>query len=365
MKRNQRWGIGLIFLALLFSFVFAPRAENLQQGSTYSRAPSGYGAWYAEMQRQGTPIQRWQKPLDLLSSSAPAKGSDFNRPIVLLQIGGSERRTVAFPKDWVSRGNVLIQLGVVAPVTEASFSSVIQSAVGGVKVETSRRQRSNFGKALLRDEHGAVVWEEAIEQGRVISVSTPFLAANAYQDEPGNFKFLAQLVRQPGYPIWVDEYLHGYKDPDVLAQEGSQTVIDYLAKTPIVLVAVQASILVLLLVVGMNQRLGQPIVLEEPQVDNSEAYIQALAGVLRKANCSDFVMQTVSRAEQLQLQRALGLGDEFLDPEIVVAAWAEQTGRSATEMRSILAVSQQRLNEQEMRNWLQRVQRIRQEDLMD
>ncbi|HEY9699762.1 MAG TPA: DUF4350 domain-containing protein [Trichocoleus sp.] len=362
-RRNQWWGIGFAFLVLvLLSFFLAPRSNNLQQGSTYSRAPGGYGAWYAEMQQQGTPIQRWQKPPDQLWNSAGVEGlSQPSRPIVLLRIGGSRGETTSFSRDWVRQGNILVQLGVPVPATDAPFSSMIQSPVGGVKVETSRRETSQQGKALLRDAQGAIVWEEAIGVGRVVSASTSFLAANAYQDEPGNFKFLAQLVRQPGYPIWVDEYLHGHKDANIIAQEGAQTVIGYLAKTPIVLLVVQSSLVLLILIWGLNQRLGQPIALLEPQLDNSEAYIQALAGVLRKANSHDFVVQTIGRAEQIQIQQSLRLGKELLDPEIVIAAWTEQTGRSATELRQVLAaLHQQKWSERELQDWLKKVQTVRQ-----
>ena len=54
---------------ILVTVIFAPNNQISQQGSTYGRDPSGYGAWAAFMEEKGTPIQRWQKPLEKLSRS--------------------------------------------------------------------------------------------------------------------------------------------------------------------------------------------------------------------------------------------------------------------------------------------------------
>ncbi|HEY9663003.1 MAG TPA: DUF4350 domain-containing protein, partial [Allocoleopsis sp.] len=72
MTGRKQWIVaGIVLLVLVcLSLVVAPQRSNLPQGSTYSRAPGGYGAWYAAMQQQGVEIQRWQKPLDELVQPA-------------------------------------------------------------------------------------------------------------------------------------------------------------------------------------------------------------------------------------------------------------------------------------------------------
>jgi hypothetical protein len=386
MKRtaNRRWlglgGVALLALILVSLFA-APHAATLQQGSTYSRVPGGYGAWYAYMKEQGIPIQRWQKPLDqLFHPSQPSHPLDqavpirfstsvldaIRSPITFVQITPNPIPT-GFSEEWVSRGNVLIKVGERATVTAAPFSSNLKSAAGRVKIETSRRhiervkQPEEEQSSLLSDAFGDVVWEVSIGKGRIIYVSTPYLAANAYQKESGNFKFLMQLVTEPNHQIYVDEYLHGYKDKAVIAQETAQGLITYLAKTPLVLVAVQTSVILLVLIWGQNQRLGRPVKLTDPAVDNSKAYVQALASVLQKASCSEFVVETVGKAEQLQVQRSLGLGPDLFDPEAVIAAWVQQTGRPASELEDLLNLTQhpRQLNERGMLVWLSKMQAVR------
>ena len=83
---------------------------------------------------------------------------------------------------------------------------------------------------------------------------TPYLAANAYANEPGNFAFLANLVQQAGGTIYVDEYIHGYKDSDVVVEEVAGSWINYLAETPLLIAAAQ--VLVVLLIALLANRLG-------------------------------------------------------------------------------------------------------------
>lgn len=391
MQRRKRWiwlGMGLLILVVL-TLVAAPQNVGLRQGSTYSRAPSGYGAWYAAMEAEGIDIQRWQKPIEQLSqppspfTSSPANSSQASSPlspespITLLQIDSGQSWLTTPDRAWIEQGNVVVLLGsrfadgfgAPTTITNASFTTFLSSAAGKVKIQTRRRFDTDLlasqpqrYESLLEDRFGAAVVATPVGKGKVVVAVTPYLAANAYQDEPGNLKFLTQLVRQPGYPIWVDEYLHGYKDADVIATEQEGILTSYLAKTPIGLIAVQVVVILLILVWGLNQRLGPTLTLTQPKVDNSEAYIRALASVLQKANCSEFVVQTVGKAEQLQVQRSLGLGTDLLDPTTVIDTWKQQTGQSASDLEEILQVvtAPRRLTEAELLIWLRKAQTIRQ-----
>ncbi|WNZ24635.1 DUF4350 domain-containing protein [Leptolyngbya sp. NK1-12] len=393
MNWKNRWlwvGLLVLLAMILLSILAAPRSSSLQQGSTYSRAPSGYGAWYAYMEQQNLPVQRWQRPLEELLQAQPPSVKQISTwhlsegkaesglmaqaplsPITLVRISSDHRMLGGFDEDWIRQGNQLVLLGVRTGVTKAPFRSAIASPVGAVKVETTRRYnqadngrerptiRPQSVQPRLSDAYGAVVWERQIGEGRVLYSSTPYLAANAYQDEPGNFKFLAELVSNPSYPIYIDEYLHGYKDQEVIAEAGTESLASYLAKTPLALLAIQAAVLLLVLIWG-HRRLGPAKRLVEPTLDNSEAYVQALSRVLQKANCSDFVVQTIGKAEQFRLQRALGLGSEPVEPQTLVEAWVQQTGQPATELEAVLAPLNQsrRLSNRELLLWLENLQTL-------
>jgi hypothetical protein len=371
----------VMLVIVLLSLLIAPQSQQ-RQGSTYSRAPSGYGAWYAYMEQQDLPIQRWQRPLTELfeqGNAVPVKEitrtlgapSPLPSPITLMQINGRAVQFVAINEDWIAQGNVLILVGVRTPVSPAPFRSLLASPVGAIKIETSRREPTRpLITPRLQDQYGTVVWETVRGQGKIIYIAAPHFAANAYQNEPGNFEFLAQLATAPRHPIYIDEYLHGYQDPqhpkdeDGAKAEAPASLAGYLAKTPLLLVAIQIAVILLVLIWGQNQRLGLPRPTPEPVVDNSKAYIQALAAVLQKAGCRQFVVETIGKAEQQQAQQALGLGTDPLEPQPVIDAWVQQTGRPAAEMQEMFQfnLAQQpsrRLSDAALRVWLNKLQNIR------
>jgi hypothetical protein len=334
---------------ILVTVIFAPNNQISQQGSTYGRDPSGYGAWVAFMEERGTPIQRWQKPLEKLSEKS--------EKITLLQIQNS-LQSENFSRNivdhqWLEKGNRLIILGVLKPVTEAPFTTMQPSPFGNIAIDTSRRSK-NAQDQLLGDRFGAIVWREKIGQGEMILATTPNLAANAYQDFQSNYQFLADLVTKEGYALWVDEYLHGYKDSDVIQSEIGQTIWNFFLKTPFLIILIQAIIILLFLLWSGNRRFGQAIAVIPPTRNNSEAYIQALAGVLEKAESADFVVSRLQEAEQKALQSTLGLGTHPLPSNALVAAWERQHSDSSSKLRSLLLQENIPKNNEDLRIWLEK-----------
>ncbi len=376
-RRLGLFGAIAIGAIILITFLAAPGNNTLNSGSTYNRAPDGYGAWYAFMSERGTPVQRWRKPFEAL-----AENNNVKPPTTLLRVNSELKWQELSEKeqDWVKSGNNLVILGVYQPVTKAPFSTRHKAEVGSIKIDTRRRGKNAIGR-LLSDRFGAIVWENSIGKGQVIFSTTPHLGANAYQDFQGNYEFLAQLVTQIGteeqgnrveFPIqnpkskiqnsvWVDEYIHGYKDSEVIKNEERDNLFSYLANTPVFPAFVQGLILLLVAIWAGNRRFGKPLTLSAPVVDNSEAYIQALASVLQKANSSEFVVEVVGKEEQLQLQKALVLGQVPLDHQSLVDAWVQQTGRPATELEQLLQVRSRkpRMSETDLLTWLGKWAQIR------
>ncbi|MFS0516709.1 DUF4350 domain-containing protein [Nostoc sp. UIC 10607] len=359
MKRSNRlaW-MGAIALAaiVLLSLFAAPNNTKINTGSTYNRASDGYGAWYAFMQQQGISIKRWQKPF---SDIQPEKN-----PVTFLQVGGYPRETTLDnqEREWVEKGNTLVILGAGGRVTEAEFSTMQKSPQGDIKIDTRRRyKKANSQQVDLGDRFGAVVWEENYKQGKVIFSTTPYLAANAYQDYLSNFKYLASLVTEKGNTVLVDEYIHGYKDADVRKKESEGNLFSFFAKTPLFPILIQVSILLLVLIWAQNRRFGKPVALDRPVADNNEAYIQALAGVLQKADTTNFVVEMVGKQEQLQLQKALGLGQVLLERQALINFWIEKTGASAAELDAVLKLQsrKQPISERELLSWLGKWRTIR------
>ncbi|MEG4203744.1 DUF4350 domain-containing protein [Microcoleus sp. Pol7_A1] len=392
LSKNRLWLLGAIAVTaiIIITLLFAPANNKINSGSTYNRGPDGYGAWYAFMSKRGTEVQRWQKPFEDF-----AKNQDAKPPCTLLRIYSKliPEDVPDTEKKWVEQGNTLVILGVRAPVTAAPFSSLHPASAGEIKIDTGRR--SSDKKQILGDRFGAIVWEKPLGKGIVYFAAAPYLAANAYQDFPGNYEFLSGLVTQleggeqeiegtqqaiavnfiqnPSdrqtqetsktlNKVWVDEYIHGYKDPEIIEREYQGNLFTYLAKTPLFPVFIQGTIILIIAIFAGWNRFGQPVTLSAPAVDNSEAYIQALAGVLEKANSTDFAVETIGKAEQLQLQKALLLGQASLESETLTNAWVEQTGRKAAELSELLPSPshKRRISDSDLLAWLGKWQQIRQ-----
>jgi hypothetical protein len=353
-------GLLLLLLLLLPAQISTPPVS----GSSYQRSPDGYAAWYAFMEDQGAPIQRWRKPLDQLPADTAT----------VVQVFGNWQGYVLREQDWVQKGNTLVILGVPVPATGAPFQTVHTSPQGEIQIETRRRNALEEAEsALLQDPYGSIVWQETLGEGRVIYASTPFLAANAYQDHPANFQFLANLVTEAERPIWVDEYLHGYRDPDDEELTAIGSWLGYLMRTPLLPICCQGLLIVALGIWALNRRFGQPLSIPTPQIANSEAYIQALAGVLQKAESADFVLEVVGKTERQQIQQALGFGSELISTPTLLQAWVDQTGRPAEELASVLQAisstyripsqgrSPQRppMTAEQLQTWLHKLQWVR------
>ncbi|HAX76009.1 MAG TPA: DUF4350 domain-containing protein, partial [Cyanobacteria bacterium UBA11372] len=171
MKKHWIWICAIAITAIiLLTLLAAPSTGNrTTSGSTYSRAPDGYGAWYAFMEKRGTPVKRWQKPFEQFPTT--------RYPMTLLRVNSHLGRAWLYKqeREWVEKGNSLVVLGVRTPVTEASFSTLQESPAGSVKIETARRWKelSQDEERRLSDREGAIVWQQKLGKGKVIFATTP------------------------------------------------------------------------------------------------------------------------------------------------------------------------------------------------
>lgn len=340
------WIGGLVLLiGLLITLgIFVPtQGQIISRGSTYINSPEGYSAWYASFTDQAVPVTQWRQPFAELVEAIPT-----GRSATLLRVQGNPTPLNLTPEEseWIAAGNHLIVLGVTAEVRDVPFETTHPTSVGAVKIATRRRfspwQSRNADRLFLSDRSGAIVVSSPFQAGRLTTAVTPDLAANAYQNEPGNFAYLTRqiLTHRPENwaGLWIDEYAHGYRDPDTSEQatETVDTLLGYFGRSPLALIAMQGLILMLVALWGANRRLGQPVTGRSHRRDTSLNYIDALAGVLDKARRDEFVCQTLGQAEQRNLQMALGLGRSPVDRETLLTAWRVHTGRSSDELAAVL-----------------------------
>ncbi|MDJ0649330.1 MAG: DUF4350 domain-containing protein [Xenococcaceae cyanobacterium MO_188.B19] len=360
ISRNKWWIFIFLIIAaaIVLTIVAAPSNNKLLAGSTFGKSPNGYGAWYEYMIEQGVMIERWQKPFSELK---PHENKISFIKIVPPQIKLFHSLSEV-EKKWIKQGNTMVVLGINATATAASFNTTQSYKNLDITIDTTLRKKSPEN-SILEDDYGAIVWQENMGKGKIIYAVTPYLAANAYQSNPDNYQFLAQLVNHNSL-ILVDEYLHGYKDKEVINKESQSkqnNILTYFSKTVWLPITIQIIILIVIAIASKFPRFGQPKIIKRIQIDNSQAYIQALAGVLEKAECSNFVVKTITKDEKSQLQHSLGLRKGNISDDILLNEWAQATGKDSRQLGKLLkfAHSDSRLNYAQLVKWVQTWQQFR------
>ncbi|TVQ46804.1 MAG: DUF4350 domain-containing protein [Gloeocapsa sp. DLM2.Bin57] len=284
MIKKRLWLWITIASILILLLIIMPTQSQSQAGSSYDRGPSGYSAWYDWLATENISIKRSLQPYQDLTSDSP---------LTLIQVYPQTIDSVS--TDWVSTGHTLVILGFTAPASGASFSTLQPTNVGEVRIDSRRRSQGDQTKILLGDDYGAIAWERIIGKGKVVYVTTPFLAANAYQNYLPNYEFLAQIVTEGNKPIWFDEYIHGYRDSDSTVIQSEKTLFTYLQSTWLFPLFVQLIILSLLAVWTGLHPLGLPVSLIKPKPNNTLTYLQAMAKVLEKANKPEYLREATSK----------------------------------------------------------------------
>lgn len=354
------WAI-LAAAALLILLCFS--APNQQDGSTYSRSNKGYRGWYDFMVEQGYSINRWQKPYSELQGQ--------NQTLIRITPSLEEAREQAPAWDgfdsWVKQGNTVILLTWEGSVTAASFSSDLTSEAGPVRIDTARRRKKlgSVYQSRLDDNYGSVVWSQPLGKGQVIFATYPWIGANIYADQPGNYLFLKQLIPESG-TIWMDERLHGYRDNPNQDARKAGNLWQFFAQTPVAAMATQGVLLTLIGIWGHNHRFGLPLRLPQASKDNSQQYIQSLAGTLNHANQRELVLTQLSQYLRQSLAQRLGLTSRLesqLPTDTALAAqWSMISGRNDQELLELLQPSgQQSITDQTLLAWVNKADAILQD----
>ncbi|MDG2991304.1 DUF4350 domain-containing protein [Candidatus Synechococcus calcipolaris G9] len=363
------WAIAVILVLGVMLLALAPSSKA---GSSFDRSPWGSREFFDYLNQQGFHVKRWQRDYTHLEGD----GGD-----VFIQIGNNQTLpdllSIDGPtNDWLEQGNTLLRLAWGGKVTAGPFSPRFATDQGPVQVNTRRRFINTHPPTTpaettyyLEDAQGRII---ALEQGRIL-VLYPWLVANAYnQPDLGNYAFVAHLLEQAGArtkTIWFDEWLHGYRirdSSDLPEDVPYQDFIDYLSQTPWLGIFFQGILIFLFLLWQHNHRFGPLLIPSPPEVNNSLDYIQAMAGVLHRAEQTDFVLNQLR--DRLRYDVAYGLGmtaDSSLgrylpeDGELV-SQWAAETGRDGQDLQQLLQPKDQNqpMRPQELLAWLGKAESV-------
>jgi hypothetical protein len=305
--KGRRFDILVIALgiALLLGVAYFRNASQSSSTpsvySTYDSGPRGYRALYEVLRAEGkVSIVRSERDLSLLDPSVdtlvissivpdtsfvnprPAKPLDDRDLKVLKSFVTKGGRLVVLATDIGGSEDARLGLPAVHEVKDLgraeSLSPARTPGVRSVQAPTPVAFPFDVRKAtpLLANAQGLIAIAYPLGKGEVIAIAAPQIVSNRYLAKADNARFAYDVLAGRG-AVAFDERIHGYVE--------DKSFWD--ALPPPVHVAIWITVgLVLLALFGANVRFAPPLAVDRPDERDSAAYVEAMAGLLRRARAA-------------------------------------------------------------------------------
>ncbi len=336
LRRLPRLEAGILLLALIILTVVgverkwaAERTEvEPDSYSTHDTKTGGYQAWYEMLQREGTPVSRfelrpafldrsidtliWADPLPFDTRQQFPTKNDVNALEAWIRAGG---RLVYIGHDDAAASQGLIGLPHShVPATKGEPFVAPELAAAGVRhvpAITQLRWVPNAKRTvLLADASGPLVVRYPFGKGQVIAAIDEPSFTNANVGVPDRAR-LAYALAQPraGGTVAFNEEVHGFLTPE-----------HWWAVVPRPFaIAIWCALGVLLFAfAGAALRLGPPVI-PRSRDPNSAAFLDALAALFERGRAVRKSLLDAASSATRAVARSLGLPDDT-PPEQLAAA---------------------------------------------
>jgi hypothetical protein len=152
----------------------------------------------------------------------------------------------------------------------------------------------------LRDDQGALLLDFTYGSGRVVILTDPYIVSNGGIRLNDNLQLAVNLLTAADGLIAFDEYHQG-------KGSSQNSFAGYFAGTPVLLVAAQVGLVVLLILWTRGRRFGRPLPL--PQVDrrSSLEFVASMAELQQRARAFDLAIENIYTRTRRVLARHAGM----------------------------------------------------------
>ena len=152
----------------------------------------------------------------------------------------------------------------------------------------------------LRDDKGALLVDFAYGAGRVSILTDPYIVSNGGIKLEDNLQLAINILTAADGLIAFDEYHQG----KALNQSN---IAAYFAGTPVLLLAGQAGLVVLLMLWTRGRRFGRPLPLEQVDRRSSLEFVASMAELQQRARAFDLAIENIYTRTRRVLARYAGV----------------------------------------------------------
>jgi hypothetical protein len=199
------------------------------------------------------------------------------------------------PSRFASRLNI-----VPVPVSEQQSDDTTKSDEKELPTSQQATPASSFPVEHFVDSKGALLIDYPYGNGRVSVLTDPYIVSNGGIKLADNLQLAINMVTASGGLIAFDEYHQGKG----LTQN---SLAGYFAGTPVLLLAGQIGLIVLLILWTRGRRFGRPLPL--PQVDrrSSLEFVASMAELQQRARAFDLAIENIYTRIRRVLARHAGV----------------------------------------------------------
>jgi len=385
-------------------------SEMAPNRSTYHSGPTGTRALYDFLSESGHKVIRWREAPDrLLSSSgeriqtlvvigatqlpfteeqaAPmlgwvARGGrlvliDRDPPTFLLPKSGNwliNMKGFQFPLPTVDPANpkeMTETVSALQPVQPTLFTHDVQSVMPSrfaARVRITAAKLRDFDEdseyesvtgedelspapvTHVADEQGAFLVDYAHGSGRIIILSDPYIVANGGIALKDNLQLAVNAITSSGGLIAFDEYHQGRG----ITRNALAT---YFAGTPVLPIAAQLMLLVVLILWTRGRRFGRPLPLVQVDRRSSLEFVASMAELQERSRAFDLAIENIYSRTRRVLARHAGV--EYNSPRSMIASRvASKSSLDAHKLETLMRQCEETINGTPI-HWRQAIDLVR------
>lgn len=202
--------------------------------------------------------------------------------------------------------------------------------------ESDAQVRSPAPVIHVADELGALLVDYPHGAGRIIILSDPYMVANGGLQLRDNLRLAINAITSSGGLIAFDEYHQGRGIT-------RNAFVGYFAGTPVLPIAAQIVVLVLLVLWTRGRRFGRPLPLKQVDRRSSLEFVASMSELQQRSRAFDLAIENIYSRTRRVLARHAGV--DYNSPRALIASRvASRSSLDAHQLETLMRQCEETIN---------------------